>query len=106
MKKAEEQAAAIMTKPESAAWAADYIGGKMDDLSYRKCDSFFTQFYANTAAGVIAWRQIAKHTDGTGRVLNSHVKSTLQQLRNAGYSVSCERKLKINDDELLDAFFN
>ena len=58
----------------------------MTDLVYLKSGMFAT-FIPNTSAGEDAWRSIAAQTDGTGKVLMSQLKSTLSQLRGAGYSV-------------------
>lgn len=75
----------------------------MADLSYRVVDNMFTAFYPNTPAGVEAWKVIASHTDGTGKVFSAHVESTIQQLRDAGYSVVKATAPNISDDELMAA---
>jgi hypothetical protein len=73
------------------------------DLTYRTGD-MFTAFLANTPAGEEAWKKIAAETDGTGKVQNSHVESTIQQLRDAGYTVSeGDDPTAINADELMAA---
>ncbi len=72
------------------------------DIAYRSVDDMFTAFYPNTPAGEDAWKKISAQTDGTGKVLNSHVESTVQQLREAGYTVSKDASTPVkNDDELL-----
>jgi hypothetical protein len=69
---------------EPQAPAAD---GK-PDLTYRKVDDMFTVFYPETPAGEKAWASIAAHTDGTGKVLHAQVDGTIEQLREAGYTVA------------------
>lgn len=56
------------------------------DLEYT-LQGFFVSFLPNTKAGEDAWREIAMHTGGTGKILKAHLASTLQQLRAAGYTV-------------------
>lgn len=56
------------------------------DLHYTQGD-MFTAFLPNTLAGEEAWRELAAQTENTGKVFNSHAKSTIQQLRDAGYTV-------------------
>lgn len=58
------------------------------DLNYRAIDSLFTAFYPNTPEGVVAWNDLAKQTDGTGKVFSIYTANTVRQLRAAGYSVS------------------
>lgn len=74
------------------------------DLTYRAIDSMFIAFYPNTPAGETAWNVIATNTDGTGKVANAHVESTIQQLREAGYSVTKgDAQDEEDDDKLLAA---
>lgn len=56
------------------------------DLHYIQGD-MFTTFIPNTLAGEEAWRVMAAQTENTGKVFNHHAKSTIQQLRDAGYTV-------------------
>lgn len=56
------------------------------DMEFRQ-DGVFTQFLPNTPEAEQAWRQMAADTDGTGKVLNVHAESVIQQLRDAGYTV-------------------
>jgi len=58
------------------------------DITYRAVDDMFTAFYPETAAGQEAWKSIAEQTDGTGKVLHAQVEGTIQQLREAGYTVA------------------
>ena len=52
-------------------------------------------------------RAIAKQTEGTGKVLTSHLPGTLNQLRAAGYVVrKASKPAQALDDVLLDALFN
>lgn len=76
---------------------------KKADLSYRIVDDMFTAFYPNTLAGEEAWKVIAAQNEGTGKVLSAHVKSTIRQLRDAGYSVAKESAPHVIDDELMAA---
>lgn len=73
------------------------------DQSYRIVDDMFTAFYPNTTAGQEAWKVIAAQCDGTGKVLHSHVESTIHQLREAGYTVGKTAPPDVSDDELIDA---
>jgi hypothetical protein len=73
------------------------------DLSYRVVDSMFTAFYANTPSGEEAWKVIAAQNEGTGKVLSVHVESTIQQLRDAGYTVDAASATDVSDDELMAA---
>lgn len=68
------------------------------DLTYSQSDDMFTAFYPNTKAGEDAWKTIAQDTDGTGKVLNQHVGSVVQQLRDAGYTV--EKMPAVSDNEV------
>lgn len=78
------------------------MGNLDSDLSYANEGGLFTVFYANTAAGVAAWKFIAEQNSGTGKIFTTHLDSTLQQLRKAGYTVKQQSKSEINDDELLN----
>lgn len=70
----------------------------MTDLVYLS-QGLFTAFVPESKAGEYAWREMAKHTDGTGKVFTTHLGSTLKQLRDAGYVV---RKAKNVSRETLD----
>jgi len=71
------------------------------DLTYTT-DDMFTSFYPETKAGEEAWQVIAEQTEGSGAVLTIHAKSTIAQLRRAGYSVrKAEPTTVMSDDELL-----
>lgn len=65
----------------------------MKDLTYIN-QGLFCAFIPNTQAGETAWRELAEHTDGTGKVLMMHKQSTITQLRMAGYTVGKEQKVK------------
>ena len=58
----------------------------MIDLTYHN-QGIFTLFIPESKAGEDAWRQIAQHTSGTGKILSIHLDSILSQLRLAGYKV-------------------
>jgi len=64
--------------------------GALPDLSYRRSsDGLFTSFYPNTPAGKTAWETMNATPGGEkGKVLASHTESTIQQLRDAGYTVT------------------
>ncbi|MFT3815631.1 MAG: hypothetical protein QM740_20080 [Acidovorax sp.] len=73
------------------------------DLGWRD-DGLFTMFIANTKAGEDAWRVLAAHTEGTGKVLSHHARDTIRQLRAAGYTVAklpASRSRGQDDDTLL-----
>lgn len=76
----------------------------MSDLTYFKVCGFFTLFVPNTPEGSEAWEQIAKETNGTGKVHHEHVSDTLRQLRAAGYSAS-ERKTAASMDLSMDDIY-
>lgn len=73
------------------------------DLTYHK-RGVFVLFMPETKAGEDAWRQIAEHTDGTGKVLCVDLAETLASLRKAGYSVKRGKPLTSEDDAEIDAF--
>jgi hypothetical protein len=56
------------------------------DLLYMK-QGLFTAFIPESKAGEDAWRELAKQTDGTGKVFTHHLKAVISQLRKAGYTV-------------------
>jgi hypothetical protein len=64
---------------------------KSVDLTYLK-QGLFTSFMPHSKAGEDAWREIAKHTDGTGKVFTAQLPSFLREIRKAGYSVTEQKK--------------
>jgi hypothetical protein len=56
------------------------------DITYLK-QGLFTEFIPQSKAGEDAWRELAKQTEGTGKVLTVHFPAVLAQLRKAGYTV-------------------
>lgn len=56
------------------------------DLTYKR-HGLFISFYAETPHGLNAWAQMAKQTDGTGKVIYWQLADVLKQLSDAGYSV-------------------
>lgn len=81
------------------------IGIRMatSDLSFRD-SGMFTLFLANTPAGEVAWKEIAGHTDGTGKTLITYRDQVVMQLRQAGYTVSeisGKDVAQVDDEELL-----
>lgn len=92
---AEAEAARVAAEQQAAADEAARIAAETPpaavgapDITYRAVDDMFTAFYPETPAGEEAWKRIAEHTDGTGKVLNQQVESTVEQLREAGYVVA------------------
>lgn len=57
------------------------------DLGWRD-DGLFTLFLPNTKAGEDAWRVLAAHTEGTGKVFSHHAPDVIRQLRAQGYTVA------------------
>lgn len=58
------------------------------DLEYYRLKyDMFTLFLPNTKKGVVAWRELAKHTEGTGKVATIHEKIIINKLKAAGYTV-------------------
>lgn len=71
------------------------------DLEYLTT-GLFTSFFPNTRNGEEAWREIAKQTDGTGKIFTMHLKDTLKQLRKAGLVVKkCKKLNKKEELELI-----
>ena len=64
---------------------------KAPDLTYLK-QGLFTAFIAQSKEGEDAWREIAKQTDGTGKVFTVQLLATLKQLKKAGYIVKQSEK--------------
>lgn len=73
---------------------------KTYDLEYIT-GNIFTAFFPNTSHGESAWRTIAEHTDGTGKVLNCQAVGTIAQLRRAGYSVRKAPSSGVTSDDIL-----
>lgn len=73
----------------------------MVDLTYKN-QGLFTAFLPESKAGEEAFRAICKaQGDHTGKVLTIHAKSTIAQLRKAGYSVKKQGRTEdISADEL------
>lgn len=88
------------SESESVAKAAP-SSKKSPDLTYREADGF-TVFVPETDAGKEAWNEMANDTDGTGKVLTIHAKSTIAQLRAAGYVVEKSKNTASMDDILSD----
>ena len=61
------------------------------DLTYLK-QGMFTAFIPESQEGKDAWREIAKKTEGTGKVLTVQLAGVLSQLRKAGYTVKQAEK--------------
>ena len=57
------------------------------DITYTE-DGLFVAFYADTAAGEEACRELAKHSDGTCKFLAPMRAGIVAQLRAAGYRVA------------------
>jgi hypothetical protein len=70
------------------------------DLTYLQ-QGMFTLLMPETDAGRVAWDEIARHTDGTGKVLTIHLKSALAQLRAAGYTVHKAKPNTMTIDSIL-----
>lgn len=72
----------------------------MTDLIYTQND-LFTTFYAQTKEGEQAEREIASKCDGLPQVFNIHAKSTIAQLRKAGFTVAKSKKATKADFEAI-----
>jgi len=73
----------------------------MSDLTYIN-QGLFTAFIPVSKAGETAWNELAKHSEGTGKVLAIHAASTIAQLKAAGYKVSkAKKQAPIDADEML-----
>lgn len=72
------------------------------DLTYSE-DGLFVAFYADTAAGEEACRELAKHSDGTCKFLASQKAGVIAQLRAAGYRVAKGKPHKPLSSAELDA---
>lgn len=65
----------------------------------------FAVFVPVSKQGEDAWREIAKQTEGTGKVLACFASQTVQQLEDAGYkvdkiSIESIKKIEITDEDL------
>ena len=69
----------------------------MNDLTYLK-QGIFTAFFPESKAGEIAFQQILSTTEGTGKIYTMHLKSTLAQLKKAGYKVVKKTKKATKSD--------
>ncbi|MBP9786056.1 MAG: hypothetical protein KBC72_00490 [Acinetobacter sp.] len=69
------------------------------DLEYADA-GLFTRFYPNTKAGEALWREMAKD-DGVAAVLSIHKKSTLNQIRAAGYTITKAKPTNLTMDDIL-----
>jgi hypothetical protein len=63
----------------------------MIDLTYLN-QGLFTVFFPKSKSGEEAWQEIASKTQGTGKIFTMHLKDTLKQLRNAGFTVAKAKK--------------
>lgn len=70
------------------------------DISY-STNGLFVCYFANTAAGELAWSNLAKHSDGTGKFPIHMAASINEQLKSAGYTVRKAISTKTDDDALL-----
>ena len=71
------------------------------DLIYTEIGMFIL-FLPESNAGEIAWAQIAKKTNGTGKIFKGQLQGTLAQLRNAGYTVRKGKKPTKSIDDILN----
>jgi fatty acid-binding protein DegV len=79
----------------------------MTDLTYLE-QGLFTTFLPESKQGDEAWREIHKQCPN-GKVLTIHLKSTLSQLRKAGYIVKKAKKSKKTLGDIfkeMDQLFN
>lgn len=77
----------------------------MSDLEYTQ-NGFWSRFIPNTKAGEEAYKEIIRIT-GDGAVWNNHLKQTLKQLRDSGYTVSKAKKPTQQEiDEILKEIEN
>ena len=72
------------------------------DLTYSE-EGMFVAFYADTAAGEEACRELAKHSDGTCKFLAPMRAGIVAQLRAAGYRVAKAKPHKPMSADELDA---
>ena len=71
------------------------------DLTYIN-QGLFTAFIPVSKAGETAWCELAKHSEGTGKVLSNQAASTIAQLKAAGYKVcKAKKQAPIDADQLL-----
>lgn len=52
------------------------------------------------------WRELAKATDGTGKVFSHHFPALRQQIKRAGYTIAKAPKLKAVEIGEIDALLN
>ena len=69
------------------------------DITYRRTCSLFVAFYPETEAGQAAWRELAAHNDGSGKVLAIQLPDMLRRFRKAGYVVAKAKPVRFTDAE-------
>lgn len=74
----------------------------LPDLGWRD-DGLFTLFLPNTKAGEDAWRVLAAHTEGTGKVFSHLASNVIRQLRAQGYTVARLPANSVTPSEGVDA---
>lgn len=70
-----------------------------NDLDY-VTTGMFTAFIPNTPAGVAVWNEM--QAQEAGKTYTMHLKSTLAQLRKAGYKVGKAKKCTMSIDDILN----
>lgn len=93
---AQKQAAKRAARKQAAVVAP------VPDLIYRRsADGLFTTFLPNTPEGENAWRTMnATQNSEGGKVLASHTEAVIQQIRDAGYTVSEDASAPVTTDEV------
>jgi hypothetical protein len=66
------------------------------DLTYFTTGPF-VGFVANTPGGEDAWKELAKHSDGSGKFFACHLPAILAQLKAAGYSATKAKPVKAGE---------
>lgn len=75
----------------------------MTDIYYIE-QGLFTTFIPNTKDGEMLWNSIAKENKGVAKIFTTHLKSTLKQIKDAGYSVRKKKSslVEIDAEKLLE----
>lgn len=73
------------------------------DLTY-KTTGFFTVFFPETKEGETAYNEMCNTLgNNSAKILTRDLKTTLYQLKKAGYKVAKAKKPKLNINDILDS---
>lgn len=70
------------------------------DFTYKSYDRLFTSIFPETPQGVVAWRQLAEMTDGTGKIFSIQLPQLIHELEDAGYTIAEMPEQTLTQDEI------